>query len=35
MRLGWSPDQADSAVMALIGMPVMDGTVKQIEVRAG
>jgi hypothetical protein len=34
-RLGWSPDEADAAVMALIGMPVVDGAVKQIEVRAG
>jgi hypothetical protein len=34
-RLGWSPDEADAAVMALIRMPVTDGTVKQIEVRVG
>jgi hypothetical protein len=32
-RLGWSPDEADAAVMALIGMPVEDGAVEQIEVR--
>ena len=32
-RLGWSPDEADAAVMALIGMPVTDG--RTVEVRMG